>query len=258
MLCELRSAIAVNGHSANSLNLYGARTPIASSLPAWHGAIIVGTTPLKDPPLESSVDGAQLRPVKVGNHWLDAIGAIAAILISVISLFVAIQNSQTEHQLVASSSWPFLREILSNEYDDHAEVALGVSNGGVGPAKIKTFELFYDGAPMASGLDLLRHCCGLGPSEADIRRQLPHGYQFSIVDDTVLRPGEDNVVFGVHPAPEEPEIPAQLIAHLNRVSFRACYCSVLDECWISNLQSTRVTPVNICAPAAHPYLPNGR
>jgi len=44
---------------------------------------------------------------------------------------------------------------------------------------------------------------------------------------------------------------------LAQVSFRACYCSVLDQCWISNLKSTRVERVAECTPPEHPYDPNG-
>ena len=208
-------------------------------------------------PVDVTSDGAQATPRKTGHNWLDIGVAFAAIFISLVSLYIAMENQKTQRDLLAASNWPFLREVRSNEYSDRLDVALGVSNGGVGPAKIKTFALLYDGQPMRSGLDLLRHCCGLGMTDADITRQLPHGYEFSMVDETVLRPGEDNVVLGVHREPTAPEIPQRLIANLHRVSFRACYCSVLNECWESDLRSTHTTPVAQCAAPAVRYVPNG-
>jgi hypothetical protein len=195
---------------------------------------------------------------KTSHHWLDRVGTIAAIVVSVVSLYIAIQNSQTEHQLVSSSAWPFIGAIESNDYNQGREVAIGVINEGVGPAKLRTYEVFYDGAPVRSALDLLRHCCGLGPTTDDIRRQLPHGYNFSIADETVMRAGDNNIILSVPRVPEAPGVAEQLNAHLGHISFRACYCSILDECWITDLQHTQVTPIHECAAPAHPYAPNGR
>jgi hypothetical protein len=53
------------------------------------------------------------------------------------SLYVAIEHGKTERELVAANVWPFPRAILSNGYDNKSSIAIGVSNGGVGPAKIR-------------------------------------------------------------------------------------------------------------------------
>jgi hypothetical protein len=45
---------------------------------------------------------------------------------------------------------------------------------------------------------------------------------------------------------------------LPEIGFRVCYCSVLDQCWISDLRSTRTQPVGECSAPEHPYEPNGR
>ena len=82
------------------------------------------------------------------------------------------------------------------EYGADKEVAIGVSNGGVGPAKLKSLEVFYDGVPVTSDLDLLRRCCGL--KTETMKSQLPQGgIVRSVADETVLRPGEDNAVLQV-------------------------------------------------------------
>lgn len=210
-----------------------------------------------EPPIDVGSDGARATSRKAAHNWLDIGAALAALFISLVSLFVAMENQKTQRDLLAASNWPFLREVLSNEYNDRLDVALGVSNGGVGPAKIRTFQILYDGRPMRSGLDLLRHCCGLGATDADIVRRLPLGYEYSMIDETVLRPGEDNVVLGLRREPSASEVHRRLIANLHRVSFRACYCSILNECWESDLRSTRTTPVARCAAPLVRYNPNG-
>jgi hypothetical protein len=192
---------------------------------------------MPEPPLEISADGTQARPRRTGHDWLDIGVALAALFISLVSLYVAMENQNTQRELLAASSWPFLREVRSNDYSDRLDIALGVSNGGVGPAKIREFQILYDGQPMRSALDLLRRCCGLGPTDAD---------------------GEDNIVLGVRRDPDALQVHQQLIASLNRISFHACYCSVLDRCWISDLRSTRVTPVHACPEPVVRYAPNGQ
>jgi hypothetical protein len=185
--------------------------------------------------------------------------ALTAIFISAVSLFVAIEHGKTERDLVAANVWPFPRAILSNGYGDRSSIAIGVSNGGVGPAKIRSFEMFYRGQPVSSGLDLLRKCCGLGPTAADVKTALPKGIYSSVVDESVLRPGEDDPVLRVQPSESAPELTERLkrIEVLKQVGFRVCYCSVLDQCWISDLRSTRTEPVRECKAPEHPYDPNG-
>jgi hypothetical protein len=214
---------------------------------------------MSEAPVEAGVDEVQPVPRKTGRGHFDVIVSLTAIFISAVSLYVAIQHGKTERDLVAANVWPFPRAILSNGYGNRGSIAIGVSNGGVGPAKISSFELFYRGRPVSSGLDLLRQCCGLGPTTADVKAALPRGIYSSIVDGTVLRPGEENPVLQVQPSETAPGLANQLkrIDVLQQISFRVCYCSVLDQCWINDLRSTRTLAVGQCRPAEHPYDPNG-
>jgi hypothetical protein len=211
-------------------------------------------------PVEAGVDDVEPVPRKTGFRHFDAIVALTAIFISAVSLYVAIEHGKTERDLVAANVWPFPRAILSNGFDAQHSIAIGVSNGGVGPAKIQSFELFYRGRPVRSGLDFLRQCCGLPSVPAAAKAAFPNGTYNSIVDQTVLRPGEDNAVLRVEPSKTAPKITDRLaqVEVLSQVTFRVCYCSVLDQCWISDLRSTRTQPVRECTAPEHPYNPNGR
>ncbi len=212
---------------------------------------------MNQPPVQVSGDEVHAHVHGAGRSKLDLIFALSAIFISAVSLFVAIEHGKTERDLVAANSWPFLREILDNQYGADKVVAIGVSNGGVGPAKLKSLEVFYDGVPVASDLDLLRRCCGL--KNETVKSQLPQGgIVRSVADETVLRPGEDNAVLQVRrPQGEALAVPERFAASLLRITFRACYCSVLDECWRSDLRSTRTRHVRACPAPAHRFDPNG-
>ena len=211
-----------------------------------------------EPPVEADSDGVRPGVRRTGLLHFDAIVSITAIFISAVSLFVAIEHGKTERELVAANVWPFPRAILSNGYDDKGSIAIGVSNGGVGPAKIRSFELFYQNHPVRSGLDLLRQCCGLKQSAPDVRSELPKGIRYSVVDETVLRPGEDNAVFLLRRSTVAPDVPNRLSKALNKVSFKVCYCSVLDQCWSSDLRSTHTHRVGQCSAPQYRYEPNGR
>src|ERR1700733_15059033 len=118
-------------------------------------------SPSSEPPVQTGPDEIHAHPRHTGARWFDLVLALSAIFISAVSLVVAIEHGRTERDLVAANSWPFLRAMLNNGYNDGRDVAIGLSNGGVGPAKLKSLEVFYDGTPVSSSYDLLRRCCGL-------------------------------------------------------------------------------------------------
>jgi hypothetical protein len=215
---------------------------------------------MSEAPVEAGVDEVQPVPRRTGRPHFDVIVSLTAIFISAVSLYVAIQHGKTERDLVAANVWPFLQQILSNDYDAGTDrtVAIGFSNAGVGPAKIRSYEVFYRGQPVSSALDLLRKCCSLPADPAAVKRTLPHGLYFSTADQTVLRPGDQYPVVMVYKMSSAPQIPDHFRASLAQLSFRVCYCSVLDQCWLSNLKNTRPEPVRECRAPEHPFDPSGR
>lgn len=207
-----------------------------------------------DLPIESGVDESQAAPRKIGHARLDLILALSAIFISAVSLVVAIQNAMIQRELVAGSTWPFVQRNLNANLNDAGDSGIGVSNDGVGPAKIRSVEVFFDGKPVGSPRELLQRCCGLR-SDLPYRQQMPEGYSVSIADNTVLRAGEQNTILRVRASEKAPEIRQRFEAALTRISFRGCYCSVLDQCWTSDLSTTKVKAVAACPAPEFPFDP---
>ena len=54
------------------------------------------------------------------------------------------------------------------------------------------------------------------------------------------------------PATDPPQFDA-FDAHFNGFTFRICYCSILDKCWISNLPTLKPSEVGSCPVPAHPF-----
>lgn len=201
---------------------------------------------MSEPPLQVTPEGTELHPRKVGHKFIDLIVAGTAILISVISLVVAVHHGQTMEKLVAANSWPLLRYDTGN-LDSETElpvITLTVENAGVGPAMVKSFDVYLDGKLVRDQGALLRACCGgpprLGPNAKEV------GLVTSSISETVIRAGErrDYVKLANSPA-VSPQWEALNRARF-RLRFEACYCSVLGDCWTSNLTGVDAHPVKEC------------
>lgn len=212
---------------------------------------------MSEAPVETGVDDIRPAPRRIGDRAFDIIMSVSAITISIISLFVAIEHGRTQHDLLAASNWPFLGTMVSDGSDADHRIEIGVVNSGVGPAKIKSFELFYKDRPVTSGLDLLRACCGLSADPAEIKTQLPGGMAFSLIDESVLRAGDDVKVLTLARLPVSP-VTEKLAHSLRDLRFRTCYCSVLDQCFVGDMWTTRTREVRECPAPVHRFDPNGR
>lgn len=211
----------------------------------------------EEPPVAVSPEEVHVHPHHTGRSRVDLIIALTAILLSVVSLVVAVEHGKTQRDLVAASTWPYIGVSLSNSANEQGDIVISISNGGVGPAKLQSFEVFYKAKPVTSGLDLLRRCCGLSRDRQEMADVLKDRYFFGIVDHSVLRAGESVAVLTLRPNPGKPDVAKRFYNALGGLSFRGCYCSVLDECWVGDLNSTKVEKVKVCPAPEHPFNPNG-
>jgi hypothetical protein len=208
-----------------------------------------------EPPLHAGPEGPHAHPRKTGLPRLDLVLAISAVFISGVSLYVAIEHGKTERDLVAANSWPFLQaSIDAGGGASHDNIQLGLFNAGVGPAKLKWLEVFFDGAPVSSARDLLRRCCGLPDTGRDNQTLgLTLDYQ---VERVIARDEEVHLVTLAHDKADT-AVFGRLSQNLLRLKFQACYCSVFDQCWTSNLIGADATEVKVCPKPATPFAPGG-
>lgn len=181
-------------------------------------------------------------PSLLDRHWAESALAIGAVIIAAASLWVAVDAERTNRELVTSASWPFVQF-----YDSYTPAGVEprvltfmVSNAGIGPAKLESFELFWKGRPQQSPWRLLQACCAQGnttagqPGNIEAIRHIDGLDNFSVTG-IVLRAGEKIPILtftrSANNAALWDALESQFTGNL-RVQY--CYCSAFDECWVNS------------------------
>ena len=191
---------------------------------------------------------------KTGTPWLDGIIAVSVVFISVISLVVSIEHGRTmakmveqNQKLVVASTMPILM-IFGREFDDTGKpmVQVTISNGGVGPAIIDKFEIRYKGAVFTDVNVLLRACCAAALLKSKKSRD-PQVF-YSNISGLILPARQDFYPITIKPDKDGLDLynAFNQVRDSDDITYHACYCSVLDECWETNFDHKRPQPVKEC------------
>ena len=182
------------------------------------------------------------RPRATGVPFVDIAVAVAAICISVASLWVALRADRTQERLLAASVWPVLVFDTSDFVERTHVINLDVTNAGVGPAKIRWFDLYYRGKALANDAALLDACCERGGKLHGLRRVLYSEY----MRYRVMVPHETLHFMSVPQDARNGREWATLDRERENVYVRACYCSVLDDCWLLDSRRPEPRTVEVC------------
>jgi hypothetical protein len=176
-------------------------------------------------------------PSLLDRHWAESVLAIGAVVIAVASLWVAYDANLTNRQLVASQSWPYLEVYESDTASGPRTMTLAVTNAGIGPAKLESFELFWNGQPQRNPWQLLLDCCAHAvPGAArphDIAAlQQDIDLDTSTDEGVVVRAGEVIPLMVLKRNTAGAAIWDALHSSFEgHLTVRYCYCSVFNECW---------------------------
>jgi hypothetical protein len=209
---------------------------------------------MSEVPVQTSVDDVHAHAHKTGHSWVDLAVALSAIAISVISLFVAIGHGRTEEKLVAASSWPFLTfQTIKNGLQAGSRVIdLRVQNSGVGPARVQWVKMTLDGTPIRNRSELMSRCCDVSAGTAEEQVRLGLVTQNEPIGVLPAREGVDMLAWRELPGNAATWTRLDGIRH--HLKTEACYCSVLDECWRSDLTATaQPHHVERCEPISDGY-----
>ena len=189
------------------------------------------------------------------RRWLNELGAGVAVLVSLISLWVGVRTEQANskmvdanQRMVAAASWPFL-QLDSGNGDENGRptISLQLENAGVGPAKIRTFELFCKGKAYPNAKALLEACCVSQQKRSWAVSTTPP-------KDFVLRAGESRQFLGFPLKDDNLEMWKQFDrVRFSELSYRVCYCSVFDECWVTRLTNLQAQAVQQCPVPKVPF-----
>ena len=204
------------------------------------------------PSLQVTPEGVEVHPHRTGHARADQLIAAAAIFTSLLSLLIAYKHGSIMRDLVSANSWPLLQYESSNFDGDknRLSVSLLISNAGVGPAIVKNFTVYYDGKPYRNPYRLVKDCCGYVVKDRDPATLAPGSGLSQPIEATVIKAGDAITYFKMELAAGNESVWRKLEKARYRLSFDVCYCSVLGECWRSNLVGVEPRRVRSCpAPA---------
>jgi len=161
-------------------------------------------------------------------------------------------------RLVQAQSWPYLEYESSNTGNNGApEIDIMVRNAGVGPAKVESFSVSYDGTPAKGWTQLIALCCVPDGTPRD-RLDLPTLTDGRMISSKlikrVLRASDSVTLLHLPKTEANPALRSKLDDARFKLVLSVCYCSVFDECWISDLRTTTQQPVKACPADAVPYV----
>lgn len=191
------------------------------------------------------------------RSWVDVAFSVSAMMVSLISLFAAFQHGQAMERLVetnarqaSASVWPALEMSSTiNSGGENSDFSVGVTNNGVGPARIHSFQVFVDGHVVANLDEFASACCGGDRSDVALQTS-------SNVAGRILPAGQAVTAFriGVDPRGGMSRYEALRDAWLgDRVHSEVCYCSVFEECWIATSSEAAGQPVPGCSADAQSF-----
>ena len=191
------------------------------------------------------------------RQWVELLLGAAALAVSAISLWVAVGTENANRQMVAAASWPLLQVDTANLAEDgRPTITFSVINAGEGSAKVKTLEIRWRGKTYSGSTPLLRECCGYKPfvGPADLNDTRGSGLTTGGVHNVVVRAGEKHTFLQMPLGTDNVAAWRKLDVARRELKFRACYCSVFDECWISTLMDLEPQKVNRCPVVRTPYI----
>jgi hypothetical protein len=204
--------------------------------------------------VEVEVEKPHLHHRRTGHHWFDLVVPIAALFVSLISIWIAYHHGQVmqelvhqNERLVQANSLPHLslERTFNRRGEDTTEVRHSIGNNGVGPAEVRWAQTTLDGRPFRNIEALLRACCGsLVPQTSGTLTGRMISPQASF----------DYLVLTASPGTGEQLNKFAELALNDRIMVKVCYCSVFDECWTlqSGSGAERPHKVNSCPAAAEP------
>jgi hypothetical protein len=171
---------------------------------------------------------------------VDRIVSGSAMFVALSSLAIALYEVRMMREHDRISVWPYATFFHS---DSGGIYTYNVRNAGIGPALIRSFEVLIDGKPQRNWGDVVDQ---LG---VDLRGT-PSNYS-SFGKGTVLLPAAKVSLLSIGPGA------GSLAFHRAaqpRLSVRACYCSLYEQCWLlDETKTAEPQPVRACTEPAIPF-----
>jgi hypothetical protein len=180
-----------------------------------------------------SVGNAQPKKTRARDpeFWI----AIGALVVSAIAMLTSLMQVSLQRNQERALVWPHVNARSSYSGDGYAFVAY---NKGLGPALVRDVQLLVDGKAVDNWNGALTVMLG---------KDNQYGWdkiKVSDLEQTILAANESVTLFKI-PWDENTQA---AFGKGNRISAKICYCSFLEECWVSKSgldhQRVEVCPAN--------------
>ena len=180
-------------------------------------------------------------PIFLISH---ALVTIPTFVISLALAYATFVQADATRKIQRSETWPYVSYGTSNATPDgKPEIFLNLANNGVGPARLETMEFLYKGKPMSNPREFLSQCCA-GTAK----------FAFMSAPVTgVLRPGEKTDFIRMAKTDDNAKIWDKLDTERWNIVVRSCYCSIFDDCWVSDNRERRPMAVKSCPTNWHSF-----
>lgn len=165
--------------------------------------------------------------------------ALVGIFLGSVALYAALNESDAVRKQLQASVWPHV-EITRfyNGVGGAERVDYIVTNSGIGPARIVSVKVRFDGVEQQSWREIVRRLTErseVGISNDDIAATvIPAGRQVVMMSVTEEFGGLE-ATRGLRDAYDQ-----------QRLTIEICYCSVFDECWVRMADAHNATPIARC------------
>ncbi len=184
---------------------------------------------------------------RIGHRWIDILLASSALVLSIASIIISLQNESNMRRLVTANSWPYIGLSHGNEFNGEAIIHFDVRNAGVGPATLEKLVVTYEGQTVLTARELLERCCaGAGGLNAI------HGLSINAVENQVLSPREVTSFFSLRKSDTEAAVWDKLNVERMKIGVSACYSSVFGERWTTSIGRPKPVSVKSCDALAGP------
>lgn len=183
------------------------------------------------------------KPHGGGVRWLELIMSLTALLVSAISIKVALHHGEVMEKLVTANSIPHVEIRSSNAVENGSggyDTALRIElrNAGVGPADVRYVTIRRQGVYLRN-TGAMREAAGVDrQTELDIMMNQSRRH--------FIAAGQSSPLFTIRQTPETAAAWARLDGVRVQSEIEACYCSVFEECWISSSATDEKREVEAC------------
>ena len=182
------------------------------------------------------------RPLMRSLLRTEILITLPTLVISIALAYFSFVQADASRKMQRTETWPYVSYETGNSSNDgKAELSFTLSNDGVGPARVEEMELVYDGKPMRGPLQFLSHCC----RSALMAMTPPLSFATDQVEG-VLRAGQERRFFVLTKTDKNAALWDRLNEERWKVVVRTCYCSIFDDCWVSDSHKAQPQELKTC------------